>query len=130
MSAGVPKIYYNFPSAYPIYQMVPFPTHYFNNTETYVFPLLSVYRIFSYFMNQIQLHLFHSITYVICLTDNSLTFVGPCIIVQFIKKDPTRCNSLSKFIIPYLYEAQHVSGNTLPIIKSLKLQWRPLDFRT
>jgi hypothetical protein len=25
------------------------------------------------------------------------------------------------FIIPYLYEAQHVSGDTPPIIKSLKL---------
>jgi len=24
------------------------------------------------------------------------------------------------FIIPYLYEAQHVSGDTVPIIKSLK----------
>jgi len=27
------------------------------------------------------------------------------------------------FIIPYLYEAQHVSGNTSPIIRSLKLHW-------
>jgi len=26
------------------------------------------------------------------------------------------------FIIPYLYEAQHVSGDTPPIIRSLKLQ--------
>jgi hypothetical protein len=25
------------------------------------------------------------------------------------------------YIIPYLYEAEHVSGETLPIIKSLKL---------
>jgi len=32
------------------------------------------------------------------------------------------------FIIPYLYEAQHVSGNTPPIIRSLKLQWQPLVF--
>jgi len=37
------------------------------------------------------------------------------------KKNPTRCNSVSKFIIPYLYEAQHVSGDTPPIIRSLKL---------
>ena len=36
-------------------------------------------------------------------------------------KNPTRCNSVSKFIIPYLYEAQHVSGDTPPIIWSLKL---------
>jgi len=30
------------------------------------------------------------------------------------------------FIILYLYEAQHVSGNTPPIIRSLNLQWQPL----
>ena len=36
-------------------------------------------------------------------------------------KNSTRCNSVSKFIIPYLYEAQHVSGDTPPIIRSLKL---------
>jgi hypothetical protein len=34
------------------------------------------------------------------------------------------------FIIPYLYEAQHVSGDALPIIRSLKLHWQPLDFHT
>jgi hypothetical protein len=32
------------------------------------------------------------------------------------------------FIIPYLYEAQHVSGDTPPIIRSLKLHWKPLGF--
>jgi len=32
------------------------------------------------------------------------------------------------FIIPYLYEDQHVSGDTPPIIKSLKLHWQPLVF--
>ena len=30
------------------------------------------------------------------------------------------------FIIPYLDEAQHVSGDTPPIIRSLKLHWQPL----
>jgi hypothetical protein len=30
------------------------------------------------------------------------------------------------FIIPYLYEAQHVSGDTPPIIRSLKLHWHTL----
>ena len=46
------------------------------------------------------------------------------------KENPTRCNNVSKcFIIPYLYEAQHVSGNTPPIIRSLKLHWQPLVFR-
>jgi hypothetical protein len=34
------------------------------------------------------------------------------------------------FIIPYLYEAQHVLCDTLPIIRSLKLQWQPLIFHT
>jgi len=34
------------------------------------------------------------------------------------------------FIIPYLYEAQHVSGETPPIIRSLKLHWHPLVFHT
>jgi hypothetical protein len=32
------------------------------------------------------------------------------------------------FIIPYLYEVQHVSGDTPPIIRSLKLHWEPLVF--
>ena len=32
------------------------------------------------------------------------------------------------FIILYLYEAQHVSGDTSPIIRSLKLHWQPLVF--
>jgi len=34
------------------------------------------------------------------------------------------------FIIPYLHEAQHVSGDAPPIIRSLKLHWQPLVFRT
>jgi len=34
------------------------------------------------------------------------------------------------FIIPYLYEAQHVSGETPPIIRSLKLHWQPLVLHT
>jgi len=34
------------------------------------------------------------------------------------------------FIIPYLYEAQRVSGDTPPIIRSLKLHWQPLVFHT
>jgi len=35
-------------------------------------------------------------------------------------ENPTRCNSVSKFI-SYLYETQHVSGDTPPIVRSLKL---------
>ena len=34
------------------------------------------------------------------------------------------------FIIPYLYETQHVSDDTPPIIRSLKLHWQPLVFHT
>jgi len=34
------------------------------------------------------------------------------------------------FIIPYLYEAQHFSGDTPPIIRSLKLHWQPLVCHT
>jgi hypothetical protein len=34
------------------------------------------------------------------------------------------------FIIPYLYEAQHVLGDTPPIVRSLKLHWQPLVFLT
>ena len=32
------------------------------------------------------------------------------------------------FVIPYLYEAQHVLGDTPPIIRSLKLHRQPLVF--
>jgi len=32
------------------------------------------------------------------------------------------------FIIPYLYKAQHVSDDTPPIIRSIKLHWQPLVF--
>jgi hypothetical protein len=34
------------------------------------------------------------------------------------------------FIITYLYEAQHVSGDTPPIIWSLNLHWQPVVFHT
>jgi len=56
-------------------------------------------------------------------------FVDPCIIVQFIRKNSTRCKNVSKFfIIPYLYEARHVSGDIASIIRSLKLHRQPLVF--
>ena len=32
--------------------------------------------------------------------------------------------------IPYLYEAQHVSGDTPSVIRSLKLHWQSLVFHT
>ena len=34
------------------------------------------------------------------------------------------------FIVSYLYEAQHVSGDTPPIIRSLYLHWHSLVFHT
>jgi len=34
------------------------------------------------------------------------------------------------FFISYLYKAQHVSGDTPPIIRSLKLHWQPLVYHT
>ena len=62
--------------------------------------------------------------------DERLMFVDPCIIVQFIKKIQQDATVYQNFIIPYLCEAQHVSGNTPPIIRSLKLHWQPLVFHT
>jgi len=47
------------------------------------------------------------------------------------KKNSTRRNNVSSiFIILQLYEAQHVSGDTPPIIRSLKVHWQPLIFHT
>jgi hypothetical protein len=50
-----------------------------------------------------------------------LISMDPCIVLKFIQKNPKRCNSLSKFNIPYLHKALQVSGDTSPIIRSLKL---------
>jgi hypothetical protein len=41
-----------------------------------------------------------------------------------------RMQQCTKFIIPYLYEAQHVSSDTPSIIRSLKLHWQPLVLHT
>ena len=60
----------------------------------------------------------------------NLMIVDPCIIVQFIQKIQQDATTYQNFIIPYLYEAQHVSGDTPPIIGSLKLHWQPLVFHT
>jgi hypothetical protein len=37
-------------------------------------------------------------------------------------------NFIKLFTIPYFYEAQHISGYTQPIIRSIKLHWQPLVF--
>ena len=57
-------------------------------------------------------------------------FVDPCIIARFIKKIQQDATIHQNFIIPYLSEAQHVLGDTPPIIRSLKLHWQPLVFHT
>ena len=44
-----------------------------------------------------------------------------------IQQDPTVCQ---KCIIPFLYEAQHVSSDTPPIIRSLKRHYQPLVLHT
>jgi len=54
-------------------------------------------------------------------------FVDPCIIVQFLQRKPNKiqeCIKILLFLI--LNEAQHVSGDTSPIIRSLKLHKQPL----
>jgi len=59
-----------------------------------------------------------------------LMFADPCIIVKFINKNQHNSTMYQNFIIPYLYDAQHVSGDIPPIIRSLKLHWQPLVFHT
>jgi len=55
-----------------------------------------------------------------CYSTQNLMFVDPCIIVKFTKKIQQDATVYPNFI-SYLYEAQHVSGDTPPIIRSLKL---------
>jgi hypothetical protein len=78
-----------------------------------------LYVTYLYFYSSLLLYVFVN-----------LMSVDPCITVQFTQKNPTRCNSVLKFIIPYLYEAQRVSGDTPPIIRSLKLHQQPLVLHT
>jgi hypothetical protein len=51
-------------------------------------------------------------------------------VCPFIKKIQQDATMYQNFIIPDLYEAQHVSGDTPPIIRSLKLHWQPLAFHS
>ena len=50
------------------------------------------------------------------------------VLYAFIKKIQQYATVYQNFIIPYLYEAQHVLGDTPPIIRNLKLHWQPLVF--
>jgi len=56
-------------------------------------------------------------------------FVDPCIIVEFTKKIQQDA-TVYQIFISYLCEAQHVSGDTPPIIRSLKLHQQPLVLLT
>jgi hypothetical protein len=48
-------------------------------------------------------------------------FVDPYIIAQFLQQHPTEYNGVSKFLLfLILSEAQHVSGDTPPIIRSVR----------
>jgi hypothetical protein len=46
------------------------------------------------------------------------------------KEKSNKMQQCTKIFIPSLYEAQHVSGDTPPIIRNLKLQWQFLVFHT
>jgi hypothetical protein len=48
--------------------------------------------------------------------------------VSFIKKIHHVAIMYQNFIISYLYEAQHVSGDTSPIIRGLEQHWQLLVF--
>jgi hypothetical protein len=45
-------------------------------------------------------------------------------------KNPQDTPMYQNVIISYSCQAQHVSGDTPPIIRSLKLRWQPLVFHT
>jgi hypothetical protein len=50
--------------------------------------------------------------------------------MRFMKKIQKDATMYQIFTIPHLYEAQHVSGDTPPIIRSLKQHWQPLVYHT
>jgi len=51
------------------------------------------------------------------------------LVIEFIKKFQQDATVYQNFITPYLYEAQHVSSDTLPTLRSLKLHRQLLIFR-
>jgi hypothetical protein len=46
----------------------------------------------------------------------NLTFMDLCIIVQFVREIQQDATMYQNFIIPYLYEAQHVSATHRPLL--------------
>jgi hypothetical protein len=62
---------------------------------------------------------------------STMTFLDPCIIIQFMKKKIQQDATIyQNFIISHTYQAQHVSGEPPPIIRSLKQHWQPLVLHT
>jgi hypothetical protein len=59
-----------------------------------------------------------------------LMFGDPCIIAQFVKKIEQDTTVYQNLLFLILNEDQHVSGDTPPIIKSLKRHWQPLVLHT
>jgi len=72
----------------------------------------------------------HTDIYIYMKQGQKLTFMDPCIKVPFLQKVQQDATVYQSFIIAYLNEAQHVSGDTLPIIRSLKLRKQPLVLHT
>jgi hypothetical protein len=59
-----------------------------------------------------------------------LYYMMPWTDTKIHEENPTICNNVSKFYYSNLHKTQHVSGDTPPIIRSLKLHWQPLVFHT
>ena len=70
--------------------------------------------------------------YSIYLPPELHNFLDVCGLVHHSTIHKVKSNKMQHYqnfvIIPYLYEAQHVSGDTPPIIRSLKPHWQPLVF--
>jgi hypothetical protein len=63
-------------------------------------------------------------------TPSFLNYIMKFSEMQFIKKSNKMQQYIKIFTFLYLYEAQHVSDDSPPIIRSLNLQWQPLVFQT
>jgi len=59
-----------------------------------------------------------------------LTFVDLCIVVQFVRKSPTRCNSVSKFYSIFIWSSTCFGWHTTHHQEPLKLHKQPLVLHT
>ena len=60
----------------------------------------------------------------------NLMFVDPCTIVQFTKKNPTRCNSVSEFYYSIFIWSSTCFGWHTAHHQEPKTHWQPLVFHT